>query len=309
MKIAHIPVLVKEVVRLLDLKRGGIYVDGTVGDGGHAEVILSQLREGRLIGIDRDADAISYARQRLKKYENILTLIQGNFGKIEDILLKLRIEKVDGFLLDLGVSSSQLDNPKRGFSFRFEGPLDMRMEKEGLLTAFQLVNNLSSRELASILRRFGEEKLAGLVAKNIVKHRKKKKIETTTQLAEIIGEVIPSGKRKTHPATKTFQALRIAVNNELDLLQDGLEGGLKFLKSSGRFVIISYHSLEDRIVKHTFLKWARSCHCPPSLPVCCCGGKKEMVKILTSTPIGPSKDEMDRNPRSRGAKLRAVERL
>ena len=305
----HIPVLVNEVVKLLDLKRDGIYVDGTVGDGGHAEAILLQLNGGRLIGIDRDANAIRYAGQRLKKYENILTLIQGNFGKIESILLKLRVEKVDGFLLDLGVSSSQLDSPKRGFSFRFEGPLDMRMQEGSSVTASHLVNNLSSRELASILRKFGEERLAGLIAKNIVRYRKKRKIETTAQLAGIIVDVIPLGKRRTHPATKTFQALRIAVNNELGLLQDGLESGLKSLKSGGRLVIISYHSLEDRIVKHTFLRWARSCHCPSSFPVCCCGGEKKMVNILTSTPVYPSEEEITKNPRSRGAKLRVAERL
>lgn len=307
----HIPVLANEVVSLLNLKMDGIYVDGTVGDGGHAESILPQLnlKGGRLIGIDRDASAIRCAGQRLKKYENILTLTQGNFGKVESILLKLRIEKVDGFLLDLGVSSSQLDNPKRGFSFRFEGPLDMRMQERSSVTASHLVNNLPSRELSSILRKFGEERLAGLIVKAIVKYRKKRKIETTTQLAGIITDVIPSGKRRAHPATKTFQALRIAVNNELELLQDGLESGLKSLKSGGRLVIISYHSLEDRIVKHTFLRWMRSCHCPSSFPVCCCGGDKKMVKILTATPLSPSEEEVAKNPRSRGAKLRAVEKL
>jgi 16S rRNA (cytosine1402-N4)-methyltransferase len=307
----HIPVLSSEVVKLFNLKRDGIYVDGTVGDGGHAEAILLQLnlKKGKLIGIDRDANAIRCAGQRLKKYENILTLIQGNFEKIEDILLKLRIEKVDGFLLDLGISSSQLDNPKRGFSFRAEGPLDMRMQEENSVTASYLVNNLPPRELSSILRKFGEERLAGLIVKAIVRYRKKRKIETTTQLAGIITDVIPLGKRKTHPATKTFQALRIAVNDELKLLQDGLESGLKILKSGGRLIIISYHSLEDRIVKHTFLRWARSCHCPSSFPVCCCGDDKKMVKILTTTPLLPSEDEVAKNPRSRGAKLRAVERL
>ncbi|MBT9131843.1 16S rRNA (cytosine(1402)-N(4))-methyltransferase RsmH [candidate division NPL-UPA2 bacterium Unc8] len=305
----HVPVLVNEIVKLLNLKKDGIYVDGTVGDGGHAEAILRQLGSGgRLIGIDRDASAIRCAGQRLKKYKDILTLVHGNFRKVESILPKLGIEKVDGFLLDLGVSSSQLSNPKRGFSFRLEGPLDMRMQEGSSVTASHLVNNFSSRELASILRKFGEERLAGLIVKAIVKYRKKRKIETTTQLARIISGVIPLRKRRTHPATKTFQALRIAVNNELELLQGGLESGLKFLKSGGRFVVISYHSLEDRIVKHTFLGWARSCHCPSSFPVCCCGSEEKIVKILSSL-IRPSREEVVRNPRSRGAKLRIVERL
>ncbi len=305
----HVPVLVNEVVKLLNLKKDGIYVDGTIGDGGHSEAILRQLGSGgRLIGIDRDASAIRYTEQRLKKHKDILTLVQGNFGNVESILLKLGIEKMDGFLLDIGVSSSQLSDPKRGFSFRLEGPLDMRMQEGSSVMASHLVNNFSSQELVSILRKFGEERLAGLIVKAIVKYRKKGRIETTTQLAGIITGVIPLWKRKTHPATKTFQALRIAVNNELGLLQDGLESGIKLLKSGGRLVVISYHSLEDRIVKHTFLRWTRSCHCPSSFPVCCCGGEKKVVKII-STLIRPSREEVAENPRSRGAKLRVVERL
>ncbi|MCK4261780.1 16S rRNA (cytosine(1402)-N(4))-methyltransferase RsmH [bacterium] len=307
----HIPVLVKEALRFLNCRPGGIYVDCTVGEGGHAKAMLERLGgQGKLIGIDQDGEAIKRTAERLKKYRN-LTLIQDNFRNLSPLLKKLALHapRVDGLLFDLGVSSLQLDSPERGFSFRFE-PLDMRMDTRisSTATAAHLVNRLSREELIKILKEFGEERWARRISKLIVERRKEEPIRTAGQLVEIIKEAIPRLGGRIHPATRTFQALRIAVNQELEALKEGLEGGIKVLSSGGRICIISYHSLEDRLVKEQLKRWANPCQCPPRWPVCRCQGKP-VLRILTKGPVRPGQEEILRNPRSRSAKLRAGEKI
>ncbi len=307
----HTPVLVKETLKFLNPKSGKIYIDATIGGSGHAQAILENLAgAGLLIGIDRDEEAIEVSRERLAKFEKSATLIHENFINIKEILKKLNIEKVDGILFDLGVSSHQIDTPGRGFSLRTSGPLDMRMDKDQSLTAKEIVNSYPLDNLAKIIRDYGEERCAKRIARAIVEARKAKPISTTLELAEVIkralGRIPP--KRSLDSITRTFQALRIAVNAELNNLAVALRNSIDVLGKNGRIVVISYHSLEDRIVKHIFREEATDCICPPRTPVCICGHKKR-IRILTKKPVTPTKSEIHSNPRGRSAKLRAMERI
>ncbi len=305
----HKPVLLKEAIELLITKEEGIYVDGTVGTGGHSEAIAKVVckRGGRLICIDRDPEAIEFAKKRLS-YNDCVKLLRGNFKDIDIILEDIGIEKVDGILLDLGMSSAQLEVSGRGFSFLRDEPLDMRMDPYQPIKAKDLVNNLSEYELSRIIKEYGEERKARLIAKAIVKERKKRPIESSLQLAKIISSVVQMPAQRRHPATKTFQALRIAVNQELDNLKIFLEKVPEILKKKGRLVIISYHSLEDRIVKEFIKKWENPCTCPRYIPYCICG-RVPVMKRVNKKGIKPSEEEVKDNPRARSAILRVVERI
>ncbi|GAB6273149.1 MAG: 16S rRNA (cytosine(1402)-N(4))-methyltransferase RsmH [Peptococcaceae bacterium] len=307
----HQPVLLKEVLSGLNLKPGGIYVDCTVGTGGHSlEILRSCGYEARLVGFDQDIYALDIAKQRLSFYKKQIILVQENYVNLAQVLKKLGISETDGILFDLGVSSLQLDDPQRGFSYQYEGPLDMRMNPDKLVTAANLVNKLSEKELATIISRFSEERWARRVAAFIVQERKRQPIETTTQLVEVIKKAIPASARRTgkHPAKRTFQALRIALNNELENLAQVLPEAVNLLKPGGRLCVISYHSLEDRLVKNTFKDLAASCKCPPEFPLCVCN-MSALIKQITPQPIVPSPEEIFRNPRSRSARLRIAEKL
>lgn len=307
----HQPVLLKEVLSGLNLKPEGIYVDCTVGTGGHSLEILRSCKQGaKLVGFDQDTYALNIAKQRLSFYKKQVILVQENYVNLAQVLNKLRISEVDGILFDLGVSSLQLDDPQRGFSYRYEGPLDMRMNPDKLVTAANLVNKLSEKELATIISRFSEERWAKRVATFIVQERKRQPIETTTQLVEVIKKAIPASARRTgkHPAKRTFQALRIALNNELENLAQVLPEAVNLLKPGGRLCVISYHSLEDRLIKNTFKDLAASCVCPPEFPLCVCQ-KSALLKQITPQPIVPLPEEIFRNPRSRSARLRIAEKL
>ena len=306
----HQPVLMREAVKLLSPHPGAVIVDGTVGMGGHSEALLAAYPTIAVIGIDRDEDALMIAKKRLSTYGDRIRLVHGNYRDCVDILGTLGIEQIDGFLLDLGLSSLQLDRPERGFSFRTSGPLDMRMDRTYGVSAADLVNDASVEELSGIISRYGEERFARRIARAIVAARAKGKIETTDKLAWIVYDAIPRKFHplRIHPATRTFQALRIAVNDELDNLEKGLEAGFSVLSASGVMAVISFHSLEDRIVKGFFRYKALSCICPPDLPVCMCDKKVEM-EVLTKKPILPSPDEIAKNPRARSAKLRAARKL
>jgi len=309
MKKDHTPVLPEETIDYLDCKQKGIYIDGTAGRGGHIKRILQKIGEkGLIIGVDRDQKAIKFLKNKFKDYENI-KLVHDNYINIPDILEKLKIDQVDGMLFDLGFSSPQIDTPERGFSYQKDGPLDMRMNQEQNLKAADIVNKYSQPELAEVIREYGEDKWAERIAEFIVKFRNKEKIETTSQLVEIIKKAIPAGARRKggHPARRTFQALRIETNNELNQLQAMIDRCVSCLKTGGRICIISFHSLEDRIVKHTFRELAKDCVCPPDFPICNCD-KTSLVKIITKKPVIPSKKEIDENPRARSAKLRVVEK-
>lgn len=308
MEFSHIPVLFEETMEGLDIKPGGIYVDGTAGGGGHSSEILQRISEsGKLYCIDQDPSAIATVTKKFENNKNV-TIIQGNFGDMEMLLKERDVEGVDGILLDIGVSSHQLDTPERGFSFHEDAPLDMRMSMQGA-TAADLVNNLPVNEIAKILSRYGEEKYAMSIAKGIEKARNISPIETTLQLAEIIKNSVPQKvRREGHPARKSFQALRIAVNGELIRLEQGLEGAFNMLKSGGRLAVITFHSLEDRIVKQTFAGWAQGCTCPKDFPVCVCHNKPK-VKIVNRKPIEASQEELAVNQRSRSAKLRICEKI
>ena len=306
MEFSHIPVLLEQAVDALAVKENGIYVDGTAGGGGHSSEILSRLTTGKLISIDQDPDAILTLTERFKKNENSI-IIKGNFADMVSLLHSRGVGRVDGVLLDIGVSSHQLDTAERGFSFHEDAPLDMRMSQSGT-TAAELVNTLPAGELRRILSVYGEEKFAGAIVNGIVKARAEKPIETTLELAEIIKENVPQRVRRDgHPARKSFQALRIAVNDELGVLERGLDGAFELLGSGGRLAVITFHSLEDRIVKTIFRKNENPCTCPPDFPVCVCG-KKSKGKVITRKPILPGKEEMEENPRSKSAKLRIFER-
>lgn len=283
-------------------------MDGTLGGGGHSEEILKRLTTGKLIAIDRDEEAILAAKERLKDYKNVI-YIKDNFKNIKEILRNLGIEKVDGILLDLGVSSYQLEEVERGFSYMKDAPLDMRMDKTSPFSAYDVVNRYSEKELERVIREYGEEKWASRIAKFIVEERKKGDIKTTSQLVEIIKKAIPASARRTgpHPAKRTFQAIRIEVNEELKDLDKALEDMVEVLRGKGRIAVITFHSLEDRIVKNTFKKLENPCTCPPGLPCTC--GKQPVIKIITKKPILPSKEEVEENPRSRSAKLRVAEKL
>ena len=307
MEFHHIPVLFEETIDSLQIKPDGVYVDGTAGGGGHSEAILKRLGSGRLISIDQDPDAVQVVRERLKGYPGSVVL-QGNFSQMRELCAGCGIEKVDGVLLDIGVSSYQLDTPERGFSYHFDAPLDMRMSQEGG-SAAQLVNSLSWQQLAKILREYGEEKSAAPISKAIVKAREKKPIETTLELAEIVKASVPAAVRREggHPARKTFQALRIAVNGELDRLREGLEAGFELLNPGGRLSVITFHSLEDRIVKQQMNAWCEGCVCPKDFPVCVCG-RKPRGELIYKRGLVPTEEELARNPRARSARLRTIEK-
>lgn len=308
MEYSHKSVLLKETIEYLNIKPEGIYVDGTLGGGGHSEEILKRLTTGKLIAIDRDLDAIKASKERLKNYKNV-EYINDNFKNIKEILKSLNIDKVDGILLDLGVSSYQLEEVKRGFSYMKDAPMDMRMDKNSPFSAYDVVNKYSQQELERVIREYGEEKWASRIAKFIAKEREKGEIKTTFQLVEIIKNAIPASARREgpHPAKRTFQAIRIEVNEELKGLDKAIEDMVEVLRGKGRIAIITFHSLEDRIVKNTFKKLENPCTCPPNMPCTC--GKKPVVKIITKKPVLPSKEEIETNSRSRSAKLRVAEKL
>jgi len=310
MEFQHKSILLNECMEGLSIKEDGIYVDGTLGGGGHSFHILERLGErGRLIGIDQDEDAIKAATKRLEAFANKVTIVRDNYEHFQTILSTLSIPKVDGILLDLGVSSYQFDEADRGFSYRFDAPLDMRMDRRQDFTAKDLINNYSEQELYRIIRDYGEDKFARNIAKHIVKEREKKPIETTFELSEIISHAIPMKMRVQggHPAKKTFQAVRIALNRELEVLEESIEGMIKALNPEGRLCIISFHSLEDRIVKKAFRTAEDPCNCPKDFPICTCG-RKSLGRVSSKKAIIPSDLEMEENPRARSAKLRIFER-
>jgi len=309
MAFEHKPVLLDEVIEYLNIDPAGVYVDGTIGGGGHSYEIASRLTTGRLIGMDQDEAAVQAAGLRLLQFGEKVTIVRSNYRNIRTVLQDLRIEKVNGILLDLGVSSYQLDTPERGFSYRENGPLDMRMDKRINTTAKDVVNTYSEAELYRIIKNYGEEKFARNIARHIVRAREKKPIETTYELNEIIKEAIPAKFRATggHPSKRTFQAIRIEVNRELDVLKETLDDMIDLLLPGGRLAIITFHSLEDRIVKEAFRTNENPCTCPPDFPVCVCG-KKPKGKIVTRKPVLPSNKEMELNKRSKSAKLRVFEK-
>lgn len=306
MEFVHKSVLLNEVLIGLNIKENGIYVDGTVGGAGHSKEIALRLKEGRLIGLDRDPDAVKTATERLSGLN--ATVVNTKYSDIAQVLSDLNIEGIDGALFDLGVSSFQLDCAVRGFSYHNEAPLDMRMSKSGV-TAADLVNELPLDELTRILRDYGEEQFAYKIAKNIVKYREQKQIITTTELADIISQSYPAAKRRDgHPARQSFQALRIAVNSEFDEIEKGITDAFERLKVGGRLCVITFHSLEDRIVKKLFASFCKGCTCPPDLPICVCG-KTPRGKLICKKPIIATDEELKENPRSRSAKLRIIEKL
>ena len=307
----HIPVLTTESIAFLNAHDNGIYVDATVGDGGHSALLLEK-HPGikQLIGIDHDMDAVRRAQKNLGRYSDKVLVLHGNFGNLVNILEKAGIHAIDGILFDLGVSTSQLKDPERGFSFTVDGALDMRMDQSIPLQAQDLIEQASARQLEKIIREFGEERWAKKIACSIKKNQQQRPVTRTTDLAEIVSRAIPARHhpRRIHPATKTFQALRIAVNDELAALEKGLEGAVSIVRAGGRVCVISFHSLEDRIVKNTFRLWSRSCICPPDTPVCICNHRKK-ASIVTRKPVSPSPQELQHNPRARSAKLRVAERV
>lgn len=311
MEFNHKSVLLQETIENLNIKPDGIYVDGTLGGAGHSYEIAKRLSDkGRLIGIDQDADAIAAATECLAEYKDRVTIIRSNYAAMKSELQKIGITQVDGILLDLGVSSFQLDTPERGFTYREEdAPLDMRMDQRQSKTARDIVNGYSEQELYRIIRDFGEDRFAKNIAKHIVKERQKKEIETTGELTEIIRASIPMKVQATggHPAKRTFQAIRIELNRELEVLQDNLDEMIDLLADDGRFCIITFHSLEDRIVKTSFRKNENPCTCPKEFPVCVCGNVSK-GKVITRKPILPSEEELEENKRAKSAKLRVFER-
>lgn len=305
----HKSVLLNEVIESLNIKADGYYVDGTLGGGGHALEVVKRLESGKLIGIDRDSDAIKAATQRLNDYINNVIIIRDNYVNIENILKRENIDKVDGIYIDLGVSSYQLDTAKRGFTYRFDAPLDMRMDDRNELKASDIVNDYSESELFHIIRDYGEDRFAKNIAKHIVEYRNKKRIETTFELVDIIKASIPMKIQVTggHPAKRTFQAIRIELNKELEVLTDSLDVMIDLLKPGGRLSVITFHSLEDRIVKQAFKKAESPCVCPKKFPVCVCGNKSK-GRVITRKAILPSEEELEENSRSKSAKLRVFEK-
>ncbi len=310
MEFKHKSIMLEEVISSLNIKADGIYVDGTLGGAGHSFEIAKRLTDGgRLIGIDQDGDAIQAAARRLEPYKDRVTIVRSNYAQMRQVLKDLDIDHVDGILLDLGVSSYQLDNAERGFTYREDVPLDMRMDQRQKETARDIVNDYSEMELFRMIRDYGEDKFAKNIAKHIVAARQDAPIETTGQLIEIIKAAIPAKVRMNggHPAKKTFQAIRIALNHELDVLKDNLEDMVDLLNDDGRLCVITFHSLEDRIVKNIFRTCERPCICPPEFPVCTCG-REPKGKVVTRKPIVPSQEELLENSRSKSSKLRVFER-
>ncbi len=311
MEFKHYSVLLEETIENLNIKEYGIYVDGTLGGAGHASQVCRHLKTpGRFIGIDQDADAIKASSERLAPYKDIVTIVRSNYCNMKQVLNELGIEKVDGIVLDLGVSSYQLDTVERGFSYREDAPLDMRMDDRSELTAKDIVNGYSEMELYHIIRDYGEDKFAKNIAKHIVRMRNESPIETTFQLTEAIKAAIPAKIRMNtgHPAKKTFQAIRIECNKELEVLKNTLNEMVEMLNPGGRICVITFHSLEDRIVKNIFRQSENPCTCPPNFPVCICG-KKSLGKVITRKPILPTEEELEDNSRSKSAKLRVFERI
>ncbi len=304
---SHKSVLLNEAVDALNIRPNGIYVDGTAGGGGHSYEIAKRLNGGRLISIDRDPSAVKAATQRLSEFQNV-TVVNARFSRINEILDSLKIDKIDGFLLDLGVSSHQLDTADRGFSYHYDAPLDMRMSDSGV-SAEDLVNTLGEKELSDIFIKYADERFAGRIARRIVEQRKVSPIDTTLKLASLVSECYPPKLRRDgHPARKVFQALRIAVNDEFGEEERALNDGFERLAAGGRFSVITFHSAEDRLVKQAFAAFCSGCTCPPDFPVCVCG-KKPRAKQIFRKPVTASGQELSDNPRSRSAKLRAVEKL
>ena len=307
---SHRSVLLDECIEGLAIREDGIYVDGTAGGGGHSYEIGSRLTTGRLIAIDQDEAAIAAAGAKLAPLGERALVVRNNFCEIEEVCRGLGIEQIDGLLLDLGVSSYQLDTPERGFSYSADAPLDMRMDKRREISAWNVVNEYSEAKLKKILFEYGEERYAPAIAAAIVRAREKSPIETTAQLSDLIKYAMPPAAREGghHPAKRSFQAIRIEVNSELDVIEPAIRGAVRMLKPGGRIAIITFHSLEDRIVKQTFADLARGCDCPKNFPICVCG-KKPILKQINKKPILPTKEELEENPRSRSAKLRVAERL
>ena len=307
MKFTHKPVMLQECIQGLQIKEKGTYVDGTLGGAGHSKEILKRLsKEGMLIGIDRDEEALQAAKENLKDYSNV-KYIHGNHDDIKNLLKEIGIEQVDGILLDLGVSSYQLDEKNRGFSYLGENELDMRMDKTQRLTAKDVINKYSEKDLANIIFEYGEEKFSKRIAKNICDFRKNTTIKTTKQLVEIIEKSVPRNKKEGHPAKRTFQAIRIEVNNEIKPLYNTIKDCIEILKPQGRLCVITFHSLEDRAVKNAYIEAKGKCVCPPDLPYCVCGFESK-GKIITKKPIIPTTKEQEENSRSKSAKLRIFEK-
>lgn len=311
MEFSHKSVLLDECLTGLDIKPDGIYIDGTAGGGGHSYEIAARLTSGgKLYALDRDKEAVEAATERLKPFSDRATVINANFSEIASVVKDLNLPHLDGILMDIGVSSYQLDNPDRGFSYNHDAPLDMRMSREQETSAATVVNEYTEFDLADIIWKYGEERWAKRIAQFIVEERSIKPIETTFELNEIIKKAVPAGARRDgpHPSKRTFQAIRIAVNNELGELETALNDGIDLLSKGGRFAVITFHSLEDRIVKNIFAERVKGCICPPEMPVCVCGKKPEL-KLVNRKPIVASKEELEDNPRSRSAKLRVAEKI
>lgn len=307
MDFEHIPVLLNESIQGLNIKENGIYVDCTAGGGGHSGEILKHLTTGKLISIDQDPDAIKTLTEKFKKNENSI-IVMGNFGNMKDLLELRGVGRIDGALFDIGVSSHQLDTASRGFSFHEDAPLDMRMSQSGV-TAEELINTLPFEELRKIIYEYGEEKYANSIVRAIVAHREKEPITSTLTLAEIVKENVPQRVRRDgHPARKTFQAIRIAVNDELTVLEKGLDDAFSMLGKGGRLAVITFHSLEDRIVKQKMASWCQGCTCPKDFPVCVCG-KKPKARLVNKKPVCANETELTQNPRARSAKLRICEKI
>lgn len=309
MDFKHTPVMLEETLKLLCVQDNGLYIDGTLGGAGHAREILSSAENVRLIGIDRDGEALAAAALRLKEFGDRVSLVHANYSEIKSVLSERGIASVDGCLLDLGVSSYQLDNPERGFSYQHDAPLDMRMDKSQYLNAYHVVNEYSERELYRVIRDYGEEQWAARIAQFIVQERQRKSVETTFELVEIIKKAIPTRARRTgpHPAKRTFQAVRIEVNNELGLLEQSVRDAVDCLRPGGRLCVITFHSLEDRVVKRVMQNMEKPCTCPPKLPVCVCGAVPK-GKVAGRFVI-PTAEELESNPRCKSAKLRCFERI
>ncbi len=311
MEFSHYSVMLKECIEALDIKPNGIYVDCTAGGGGHSEAILEKLDKGILISLDQDDEAIEACKKRLARFNERSIIVKSNFSELERVLNELEIVHIDGVLMDLGVSSHQLDTPSRGFSYNSDAELDMRMNPRSPFSAYDVVNTYSEQELKRIIFEYGEERFAPIIARKIVQKREEKPIQTTLELASIIKSAIPvasAKKESQHPAKRTFQAIRIEVNHELDVITPAIEGAVSKLNKGGRVAIMTFHSLEDRIVKTKFNDYARGCTCPSNFPVCVCGNKAKL-KVITKKPIIADNKELEENARSRSAKLRVAEKL